>query len=104
MRIALVTTSFPADEGDPSGHFVRAEARELERAGHEVIVVTPPAGGAFGWPGVAARLAENPVRIVGAAHDRLPRSDVEADADPPLGVRGTVRDVREGAPFDPAGL
>ena len=33
MRIALVTTSWPAHEGDPSGHFVRAEARELERAG-----------------------------------------------------------------------
>src|ERR1700726_1685249 len=67
MRIAVVTTSFPAHEGDPSGHFVQAEVRELERAGHEVIVVAPPVGGAFGWPGVAARVAERPARLVDAA-------------------------------------
>jgi teichuronic acid biosynthesis glycosyltransferase TuaC len=67
MRIAIVTTSFPSGDGDPSGHFVQAEARELERAGHEVAVVAPPAGGAFGWPGVAARLREDPARIAGAA-------------------------------------
>ncbi len=67
MRIALVTTSFPAFEGDPSGHFVGAEARELERVGHEVVVVAPPAGGAFGWPGVAARVKEDPWRVLGAA-------------------------------------
>jgi glycosyltransferase involved in cell wall biosynthesis len=67
MRIAIVTTSFPANEGDPSGHFVRAEARELTRAGHEVRVVAPPPGGAFGWPGVAARVRERPARLVEAA-------------------------------------
>jgi teichuronic acid biosynthesis glycosyltransferase TuaC len=67
MRIALVTTSWPEDEGDPSGHFVRAEARELERAGHEVHVVKPETGGAFGWPGVAARVRERPWRAVEAA-------------------------------------
>lgn len=67
MRIALVTTSFPAHDGDPSGHFVQAEARETERAGHEVSVVAPPPGGAFGWPGVAARVAEKPLRLVDAA-------------------------------------
>jgi len=67
MRIALVTTSFPAYEGDPSGHFVQAEARELERVGHEVIVVAPPCGGAFGWPGVAARVGERPARLIDAA-------------------------------------
>lgn len=66
MRIALVTTSFPAFEGDPSGHFVQAEARELEREGHEVVVVAPPAGGAFGWPGIAARVKENPARLAAA--------------------------------------
>jgi hypothetical protein len=66
MRIALVTTSYPAFEGDPSGHFVQAEARELERAGHAVIVVRPQAGGAFGWPGVAARVREQPFRAVDA--------------------------------------
>lgn len=66
MRIAIVTTSWPSSRGDPSGHFVRAEARELERQGHDVIVVAPQAGGAFGWPGTAARLRERPVRIVEA--------------------------------------
>jgi glycosyltransferase involved in cell wall biosynthesis len=62
MRVAVVTTSWPAAPGDPSGHFVRTEAAELERAGDEVFVVAPPSGGAFGWPGVAARLRDNPLR------------------------------------------
>ncbi|HTQ48970.1 MAG TPA: glycosyltransferase family 4 protein [Polyangiaceae bacterium] len=66
MRIVLVTTSYPAHEGDPSGHFVRAEARELERQGHEVVVVTPAVGGAFGWPGFAARVKEKPWRLLDA--------------------------------------
>lgn len=68
MRIAVVTTSWPAHEGDPSGHFVQAEARELERAGHEVVVVTPPLGehGAFGWPGVSARVRARPWLAVDA--------------------------------------
>jgi teichuronic acid biosynthesis glycosyltransferase TuaC len=60
MRIAVVTSSYPAYEGDPSGHFVQAEVRELERAGHAVVVVRPAAGGAFGWPGVAARVRQRP--------------------------------------------
>lgn len=68
MRIVLVTTSYPAHEGDPSGHFVQAEARELERQGHHVMVVTPPRGpgGAFGWPGFAARVREKPARLLDA--------------------------------------
>jgi glycosyltransferase involved in cell wall biosynthesis len=82
MRIALVTTSFPAHEGDPSGHFVQAEARELERQGHEVIVVAPPSGGAFGWPGVAARVRERPARLLDAArwvmHARTRLAGLEA--------------------------
>jgi teichuronic acid biosynthesis glycosyltransferase TuaC len=65
-RVALVTTSWPASEGDPGGHFVRAEARELERSGADVTLVTPHAGGAFGWPGVAARVRERPDRAVEA--------------------------------------
>jgi glycosyltransferase involved in cell wall biosynthesis len=64
MRVAVVTTSWPTDPSDPSGHFVRAEARALERAGHEVVLVTPPTGGAFGWPGVAARVREQPWRAL----------------------------------------
>ncbi|HLK38201.1 MAG TPA: glycosyltransferase [Polyangiaceae bacterium] len=67
MRIAIVTTSWPADEDDPSGHFVRTEARELERAGNEVSVIAPESGRAFGWPGVWARLREKPTRVADAA-------------------------------------
>jgi glycosyltransferase involved in cell wall biosynthesis len=67
MRITLVTTSWPSGPGDPSGHFVQAHARALERQGHAVAVVAPLSGGAFGWPGVASRLREQPVRALGAA-------------------------------------
>jgi len=64
MRIALVTTSWPSGPDDPCGHFVQTEARELEEAGHEVLVLAPSASrpeSAFGWPGVAARLKERPL-------------------------------------------
>ncbi|HRG98464.1 MAG TPA: glycosyltransferase family 4 protein [Polyangiaceae bacterium] len=64
MRVAVVTTSYPSHEGDPSGHFVHAEVCALRDAGHDVEVVTPRAGGAFGWPGVAARLRAFPPRAV----------------------------------------
>jgi teichuronic acid biosynthesis glycosyltransferase TuaC len=67
MRIAIVTTSFPSSEGDPAGHFVRTSARELERRGHEIAIIAPPAGGAFGWPGFAARVRERPYRALEAA-------------------------------------
>ncbi len=67
MRIAVVTTSYPADDDDASGHFVRTEVRRLEREGHDVRVIAPRPGGAFGWPGVAARVRENPWRVVDAA-------------------------------------
>jgi glycosyltransferase involved in cell wall biosynthesis len=83
MRIALVTTSYPADEQDPSGHFVRAEALQLERLGHEVVVVAPAPGGAFGWPGVAARVRERPRRMFDAvrwtawARRRVARLEVQ---------------------------
>jgi teichuronic acid biosynthesis glycosyltransferase TuaC len=83
MRIALVTTSWPADDGDPSGHFVQAEARELEREGHAVEIVAPAPGGAFGWPGVAARVREKPWRAFDAvrwtvrARAQVARLDVD---------------------------
>ena len=84
LRIAVVTTSYPSHEGDPSGHFVRAEAVALAHAGHDVHVVAPAGdtgaiarddgvrvwpllhGGAFGWPGAANRLRRYPWRAVGA--------------------------------------
>lgn len=67
MRIGVVTTSYPHHDGDPSGHFVKTEADELEQQGHEVVVFTPAAGGAFGWPGAVARLRERPWRLAEAA-------------------------------------
>jgi glycosyltransferase involved in cell wall biosynthesis len=67
MRIGIVTTSWPATEEDPAGHFVRASARELLRQGHDVQVVSPEPGGAFGFPGAAARLRESPLRAIEAA-------------------------------------
>lgn len=67
VAICVVTTSYPSHEGDPAGHFVKAEVAELEQAGHRVTVVTPRSGGAFGWPGAAFRLREKPWRIVESA-------------------------------------
>lgn len=67
MRIAVVTTSYPASDGDPAGHFVAAEVTELTRSGHDVRVFRPSPGGAFGWPGAAARIRERPSRAVEAA-------------------------------------
>ncbi len=67
MRVAVITTSYCASLDDPAGHFVRAEVRDLERAGHEVRVVAPEASGAFGWPGVAARIQARPWRVFDAA-------------------------------------
>jgi teichuronic acid biosynthesis glycosyltransferase TuaC len=67
MRIAIVTTSYPTYDGDPSGHFVETEAAELEKEGHDVHVVRPEPGGAFGWPGAGARIRERPTRALEAA-------------------------------------
>ncbi len=39
----------------------------MEREGHEVQVIAPHPTGAFGWPGVAARLRAAPWRAFGAA-------------------------------------
>ncbi len=63
MRIAVVTTSYPSYDGDPAGHFVEAEVAALGRDGHEVRVVRPDPGGAFGWPGAPTRIRENPLRV-----------------------------------------
>jgi teichuronic acid biosynthesis glycosyltransferase TuaC len=70
VRIAVVTTSWPRFEGDPSGHFVEAETRALtqcsEAGTRPEVVVIRAAGDAFGWPGIAARVKESPLRIAGA--------------------------------------
>lgn len=81
MKVAFLSTSYPAHPADPSGHFVRAEARARAAEGHEVHVVAPQpfagdtgveawsCGGAalFSWPGAAARLAQRPARALAAA-------------------------------------
>jgi len=71
VRIAVVTTSWPRFEGDPSGHFVATEVRALTQRSDvgkapEVVVIHAE-GEAFGWPGLAARVKESPLRLVGAA-------------------------------------
>jgi teichuronic acid biosynthesis glycosyltransferase TuaC len=86
-HVILVTTSYPTHPGDPSGHFVAAEARALARTGCDVSVLAPsvvgrrgpgferrdgvalrwlPAGDAFGAPGAWVRLRERPHRALGA--------------------------------------
>ncbi|MBK8254651.1 MAG: glycosyltransferase [Polyangiaceae bacterium] len=91
--VALITSSFPRFEGDPSGHFVEAHARALAREGARVVVIAPGpkakpplrtqesasdaastdievarAGGErlFQWPGAPARARQNPLRLWGA--------------------------------------
>ncbi len=80
-RSVIVTTSYPASPGDPSGHFVAAEVAERRARGERVTVLAPrvsesnghedadvrwlPAYGAFGWPGALARLRERPLRLLG---------------------------------------
>lgn len=77
-RIAVLTSSFPGYEGDPSGHFVHTEVEQLVAEGHPVSVLVPhgvkdlslgarvvqlPGGSLFGWPGALPRLKANPFRI-----------------------------------------
>lgn len=91
MKIAIITTSFPAHPGDAAGHFVETEARALARAGHDVTVLAPgkgssrrvpavhwlPDGGSFGWPGALSRLRRSPslvfgvIRFIVAARKKL---------------------------------
>ncbi len=65
QRVAVLTTSYPEFDGDPSGHFVQAEVRawEAERADVRVIAGR---GSAFGWPGLSARIRERPWRVLSA--------------------------------------
>lgn len=86
MRIVVITTSFPRDDDDPSGHFVRSSAEALAQRGADVHVIAPggsprdppsrrggltvhrAGGGAlFGWPGAAARAREAPWRLLAGA-------------------------------------
>ncbi len=80
MRLAVVTSSYPAFAGDPSGHFVAAEVDALVAAGHEAVVFAPapalahgsarvvplPHLGLLGWPGAVSRVRARPWRALGA--------------------------------------
>ena len=81
MKVAIVTTSYPAVPGDAAGNFVEAEAQALARQGHEVWVLSPSGrvhdepglshvqvrgGELFGWPGALERLKQAPWRAPGA--------------------------------------
>jgi teichuronic acid biosynthesis glycosyltransferase TuaC len=81
-RVAVISSSYPREPGDASGHFVAAEVKRLLRAGHDVSVFVPGSGpgerdgarvhwiadgGAFGWPGALTRLKEDPKRALGAS-------------------------------------
>ena len=84
MRVAVLTTSYPAFAGDPAGHFVATEASNLASLGHQVTVLAPapacpdplarhpvdvvalPHSGLLGWPGAVARARVRPYRALGA--------------------------------------
>ena len=81
-RIAVITSSYPSEPGDASGHFVETEARALAAKGHDVTVFAPGSpreegagprviwlddGGAAGFPGLKARLQAKPSRWFGLA-------------------------------------
>ncbi len=78
--VYLVTTSYPEHAGDAQGHFVAAEVRRLTEnsdvtvlaPGRERVsicgerVVSLDGGDAFGFPGVVARVRDQPLRGLGA--------------------------------------
>jgi glycosyltransferase involved in cell wall biosynthesis len=70
VRFAVVTTSYPETDDDPSGHFVRAEVDALTREGHDVEVFAAR-GEAFGWPGALGRLRDKPWRALAGARELL---------------------------------
>ncbi len=80
--VFVVTTSYPREDGDASGHFVETEAVLRAKAGDSVTVLAPgrgprerrgvsihwlPGGDAFGPPGALARIRARPRRIVHAS-------------------------------------
>jgi len=84
LNILVLTSSYPSEDGDPSGHFVHTEVQALRGAGHSVTVLyagprrvpslDPPTVAAevalggdelFGSPGAWPRLVQDPRRIRG---------------------------------------
>ena len=65
MRVAVLTTSYPRDEGDSAGAFVRDAVQHLRGAGVKVKVVLPAGFRDFGiayGDGIAANLRSHPAR------------------------------------------
>ena len=65
MRIAVLTTSYPRDEADIAGAFVRDAVDRLRRAGVDVRVVSPAEFRHFGiayGDGIAANVRARPAR------------------------------------------
>jgi glycosyltransferase involved in cell wall biosynthesis len=65
MRVAVLTTSFPRDENDVAGAFVRDEVEYLRRAGVAVRVVSPADFRHFGiayGDGITANIRASPAR------------------------------------------
>ena len=81
-RLLVITTSYPSDNDDCAGHFVRAEVTRALAEGHALTVIAPRAAralapeshaviglthlGAFGSPGALTRLRKRPDRWLGA--------------------------------------
>jgi colanic acid/amylovoran biosynthesis glycosyltransferase len=66
MRVVVLTTSYPRDENDIAGAFVRDAVQNLRAAGVNVKVVSPAGFRDFGiayGDGIAANLRANPTRI-----------------------------------------
>jgi glycosyltransferase involved in cell wall biosynthesis len=65
MRVAVLTTSYPRDENDIAGAFVRDAVQHLRAADVDVKVVSPAAFHDFGiayGDGIVANLRANPTR------------------------------------------
>jgi glycosyltransferase involved in cell wall biosynthesis len=66
MRVAVLTTSYPRDERDVAGAFIRDAVEHLRAAGVEVKVVSPAGFPDFGiayGDGIVANLRAHPARV-----------------------------------------
>jgi glycosyltransferase involved in cell wall biosynthesis len=79
MRLGILTTSYPREDGDPAGAFVGAMARWLAGRGHEVDVVAAGPGAARDGPVTIQRVHAGAGLFYGeGAPDRLERRPLGA--------------------------
>jgi len=104
MKVVVLTTSYPRDDGDAAGRFVADAVEHLRRRQIEVEVVSPKAfrhyGIAYG-SGILGNLRREPWRaflspLMLAGFRRAARR-AAADADLPVVAVGFVRDEVEHA-------